>query len=68
MYVFGFKWFKKPLRVINIKFYDVIVIDMFHKYRIRSLKEFCKNGTIDSFAIPTRNRRNLLIENQQDTG
>ena len=31
MYTFGFKWFEKPLWVINIKFYDVIVTDMFHK-------------------------------------
>ena len=53
MYSFGFKWFEKPLWVINIKCYDVIVTDMFHKYRIRSLKEFCKNGVLDSFAIST---------------
>ena len=42
MYTFGFKWFEKPLWAINIKFYDVIVTDMLHKYRIRSLKEFYK--------------------------
>ena len=34
------KWFEKSLWVINIKFYDVTVTDMFHKYRIRSLKAF----------------------------
>ena len=34
------KWLEKPPWLINIKFYDVIVIDMFHKYRIRSLKVF----------------------------
>ena len=41
-------WFqivRKATFVINIKFYDVIVTDMFHKYRIRSLKEFCKNSS-----------------------
>ena len=36
MYTFGFKWFKKPLWVINIKFYNAIVTDMFYKYRIVS--------------------------------
>ena len=49
MYTFGFKWFEKPLWVINVKFY-VIVTDMFHKYRIRSIKEFCKNGVLDKNA------------------
>ena len=28
MYTFGFKWFKKPLWLINVKFYDVIVTDI----------------------------------------
>ena len=42
MYTFGFKWLEKLLWVINIKFYDVIVTDMFYKYRIRSLKVFVK--------------------------
>ena len=31
MDTFSFKWFEKPLWVINIKFYDAIVTDMFHK-------------------------------------
>ena len=34
------KWLEKSLWVINIKFYDVIVTDMFHRYRIRSPKVF----------------------------
>ena len=31
---------RKAPWLINIKFYDVIVRDMFHKYRIRNLKVF----------------------------
>ena len=34
------KWLEKPLWVINIKIYDVVVTDVFHKYRIRSLNVF----------------------------
>ena len=46
MYTLGFRWFEKPLWVINVTFY-VIVTDMFHKYRIGGIKEFCKNGVLD---------------------
>ena len=62
MYTFGFKWFERPLWVINIKFYDVIATDMFDKYRIRNFKEFCKNGVLDTFAIFTRKRQSLLLK------
>ena len=40
---------RKVLWVINVKFY-VIVTYMFHKCRIRSIKEFCKNGVLDKNA------------------
>ena len=36
------KWLEKTPWLINIEFYDVIVTDMFHKYRIRGLKVFFK--------------------------
>ena len=36
------KWLENSLWLINIKFYDIIVTDMFHKYRIRSPKVFLK--------------------------
>ena len=36
----------KPLWLTNIKFY-VMVTDMFHKYRIRSVKCSCKTGVLD---------------------
>ena len=49
MNTLGFKRFEKPLRVINVKFY-VIVTDMFHKCRIRSIKEFCENGVLEKNA------------------
>ena len=67
MYTFDFKWFKKPPWVINIKFY-VIITDMFHKYRMRRPKEFCKNGVLDSFTNSARKYRNLLLKKYQDTG
>ena len=49
MYTLGFKRFEKPLWVTNVKFYDTVT-DMFHKYRIRSIKEFCENGVLDKNA------------------
>ena len=53
---------RKATLVIKIKFYAVIVTDMFHKYRTRGLKEFCKNDVLDSFAISTRKPRSLLLK------
>ena len=35
---------------------------MSHKYKIRSPKDFCKNVVLDSFAVSTRKRRNLLLK------
>ena len=40
---------RKAIWVINVKFY-VIVTDMFHKYRIRISRSFCKNGVLDKNA------------------
>ena len=34
------RWLEKPLWLINVKFHNVIVTDMFHKYRIRSLQVY----------------------------
>ena len=36
------KCLEKPLWLANTKLYDVVFTDMFHKYRIRSLKVFLK--------------------------
>ena len=40
MYTFQYyeclKWLEKQLLLINTNFYNVVVTDIFHKYRIRS--------------------------------
>ena len=62
------KWFEKPIWLIKIKFSDIT--DMFHKYRSRSLKVFCKNCAHKSFTKFTRKHlcRILLLKKQQATG
>ena len=47
------KWLEKPVRLINIKFYDST--DMFNKHRSRRPKVVFRNSVFDSFAKVTRN-------------
>ena len=46
------------------------ITDMFHKYRSRSFKMFCKNGVLESFSKFTRKYlcRSLLLKKWQATG